>query len=122
MMMMFSLPQKTLNISKKSVYPAQMLVVYKYANIVANMDINHALFPIVNQKFFELYLCRVQTNFDEHSFQQVNGVSDKFYEFNVPLMKKIKTQIKAAETLYDNEGKKNANDDGLSYYYRNCAK
>lgn len=99
-----------------------MLVVYKYANLVANMDINHALFPIVNQKFFELYLSRVPLNYDEHSFQQVNGVSDKIYEFNVPLMKKIKTQLKAAENFYDNEAKTHANDDGISYYYRSCGK
>ncbi|XP_059219883.1 ectopic P granules protein 5 homolog isoform X1 [Stomoxys calcitrans] len=114
--------KKTLSISKRSSFPANMLVVYKYANLVANMDINHALFPIVNQKFFELFLARIPSNFDEHSFQQINGVSDKIYEYNVPLMKKIKTQLKAAETFYDNEAKTHANDDALSYYYRNCVK
>ncbi|XP_005180740.1 ectopic P granules protein 5 homolog isoform X2 [Musca domestica] len=112
--------KKTLNLAKRPVFPANMLVIYKYANLIANMDINHALFPIVNQKFFELFLSRVPPSYDEHSFQQTHGVSDKFYEFNVPLMKKIKTQLKAAETFYDNEAKTHANDESFSYYYRNC--
>ncbi|XP_065371725.1 ectopic P granules protein 5 homolog isoform X2 [Calliphora vicina] len=114
--------KKTLNIAKKPTYPAHMLVIYKYANLVANMDINHALFAIINQKFFELYLSRIPTHYDDHSFQQIFGVSDKFYDFNITIMKKIKTQLKAAETLYENEAKKHAQDDGLSYCYRNCAK
>ncbi|KAM7362755.1 ectopic P-granules autophagy protein 5 [Cochliomyia hominivorax] len=114
--------KKTLSIAKKSSYPANMLVVYKYANLVANMDIGHALFPIINQKFFELYLARIPPHYDEHSFQQVHGVSDKFYDFNVTVMKKIKNQLKAAETLYESEAKKHAQDDGLSYCYRSCAK
>ncbi|XP_073818455.1 ectopic P-granules autophagy protein 5 isoform X2 [Musca autumnalis] len=112
--------KKTLTIAKRPVFPANMLVIYKYANLIANMDINHVLFPIVNQKFFELFLSRVPSSFDEHSFQQTNGVSDKFYEFNVPLMKRIKTQLKAAETFYDNEAKTHANDESFSYYYRSC--
>lgn len=99
-----------------------MLVVYKYANLIATMDINHALFPIINQKFFELYLARIPIHYDEHSFQQVYGVSDKFYDFNVTLIEKIKTQLKAAETLYESEAKKHAQEEGLSYCYRDSAK
>lgn len=99
-----------------------MLVLYKYANLIANMDINHALFPIINQKFFELYLSRIPIHYDEHSFQQVFGVSDKFYDFNIPIMKKVKTQLKAAETLYENEATTHAQDNSLCYWYTNCAK
>lgn len=108
--------------SKKATYSGQLLVLYKYANLLANMDVKHALFPIINQKFFELYLSRIPIHYDDHSFQQVYGVSDKFYEYNVTVMKKIKSQLKAAESYYESEAKKHAQNDGLSYCYRNCAK
>ncbi|XP_037950670.1 ectopic P granules protein 5 homolog isoform X2 [Teleopsis dalmanni] len=114
--------KKTTAITKISTFPAQLLVIYKYANLMSLMDINHPLFPIVNQKFFELFLYRVPLHYDEHSFQHIYGVSDKFYEFNVPLMKKIKSNLKAAETFYNNEATAKADDDALSFYYRNCAK
>lgn len=99
-----------------------MLVIYKYANLIASMDINHALFPIINKKFFELFLSRFPAHYDEHNFQNVYGVSDKFYDFNIAIMKKIKTQLKAAETLCEQEATKNAQDRSLCYWYKNCAK
>lgn len=55
------------------------------------------------------------------SFQNTFGVSDKFYEHNVPLMKKIKTNLKSAEVYYTRMAMNNATDEALNYFYRNCA-
>ncbi|KAL9894528.1 ectopic P granules protein 5 homolog [Glossina fuscipes] len=85
------------------------------------MDVKHALYPIINQKFSELYLSRVPTHYNEHSFQQTHGVTDKFYDFNVSLMKKLKNNLEAAEKFYESEATKHR-DDGFVFYCRSCAK
>ncbi|XP_053947288.1 ectopic P granules protein 5 homolog isoform X1 [Anastrepha ludens] len=103
-------------------FPAQMLVIYKYANVIAGMDISHPVFPIICQKFFELYLSRVPLECDEYSFGGVYGVSDKFYDFNVPLMKKVSTNLKAADAFYTNEATKRAAEESLSIFYSDCSK
>ncbi|XP_011192881.2 ectopic P granules protein 5 homolog isoform X1 [Zeugodacus cucurbitae] len=103
-------------------FPPQLLVIYKYANLIAGMDISHPVFPIVCQKFFELYLSRVPLECDEYSFGGVYGVSDKFYEYNVPLMKKISTNLKAADVFYSNEATKRATEESLSIFYNDCSK
>lgn len=114
--------KKTLSFTKTIVFPAQQLVVYKYAQLIASMGIQHALFPIVCQKFFELYLWRVPVECDITSANHNFGVSEKFYEYNVALMKSIKAQLKLAETNYDAIAKKRANDDAAAHVYRSCAK
>lgn len=48
------------------------------------------LLPIFCQKFFHLYLTRIRLTADEERFSDVYGVADKFYEHNIPLMKKLK--------------------------------
>uniref|UniRef100_A0A1A9VTB9 Uncharacterized protein n=1 Tax=Glossina austeni TaxID=7395 RepID=A0A1A9VTB9_GLOAU len=113
--------KKTLNVVKRPTYSAQTLCLYKYANLLAGMDVKHALFPIINQKFFELYLSRVPADYDEHSFQQTYGVADKFYDFNVSLMKKLTNNLKAAAIFYESEATKHR-DDAFVFYCRNCAK
>ncbi|XP_037885384.1 ectopic P granules protein 5 homolog isoform X1 [Glossina fuscipes] len=113
--------KKTLNIAKRPTYSAQTLCLYKYANLLAGMDVKHALYPIINQKFFELYLSRVPTHYDEHSFQQTHGIADKFYDFNVSLMKKLKNNLEAAEKFYETEATKHR-DDGFVFYCTSCAK
>uniref|UniRef100_A0A1A9W6G3 Ectopic P granules protein 5 homolog n=1 Tax=Glossina brevipalpis TaxID=37001 RepID=A0A1A9W6G3_9MUSC len=113
--------KKTLNVVKKPTFSAQMLCLYKYANLLVGMDIKHALFPIINQKFFELYLSRLPSHYDIHSFQQAYGVADKFYEFNVPLMKKLKCNLKAAENFYSLEAGKQG-DEAFVFYCTNCSK
>ncbi|XP_017477815.1 PREDICTED: ectopic P granules protein 5 homolog isoform X2 [Rhagoletis zephyria] len=103
-------------------FPAQMLVIYKYANVIASMDISQPIFPILCQKFFELYLSRVPLECDEYSFGGVYGVSDKFYDFNAPLMKKVSANLKAADAFYSNEATKRAAEESLSIFYGDCSK
>ncbi|XP_030371319.1 ectopic P granules protein 5 homolog [Scaptodrosophila lebanonensis] len=114
--------RKTLALTKTASFPPHMLVLYKYANLIAGMDVTHALFPIINQKFFELFLWRVPIDSEAHSFIHNFGVSDKFYDHNISLMKRIKTQLKAAENHYTSEAAKRAQDDAAGYFYRSCAK
>nr|NP_650752.2 ectopic P-granules autophagy protein 5, isoform C [Drosophila melanogaster]Q9VE34.2 RecName: Full=Ectopic P granules protein 5 homolog [Drosophila melanogaster]AAF55595.2 ectopic P-granules autophagy protein 5, isoform C [Drosophila melanogaster] len=114
--------KKTISLSKTSAFPASQLVIFKYAQLLASMESTHALFPIVCQKFFELYLWRVPTENESLNFSHNFGVSDKFYEYNVPLMKSIKSQLKSAESYYSALATKNANDDAMAHFYRNCCK
>jgi len=112
--------KKTISLSKTNAFPASQLVIYKYAQLLASMDSNHALFPIVCQKFFELYLWRVPTENESLNFSHNFGVSDKFYEHNVPLMKSIKSQLKSAESYYSALATKSASDDAMGHFYRSC--
>jgi len=114
--------KKTISLSKTSAFSASQLVIFKYAQLLASMESTHALFPIVCQKFFELYLWRVPTENESLNFSHNFGVSDKFYEYNVPLMKSIKSQLKSAESYYSALATKNANDDAMAHFYRNCCK
>ncbi|XP_055908978.1 ectopic P granules protein 5 homolog isoform X2 [Eupeodes corollae] len=111
--------KKTSSILKFPIFTAQNLVVYKYANIISTLDVNHPAFPLLVQQFFVLFLARVPFDPDEERFQYTFGVSDKLYEFNVTLMKKIKTNLKAAESLYL---EKVVEDKEMAYFYNNCSK
>ncbi|ALC46612.1 CG14299 [Drosophila busckii] len=112
--------KKTLGICKTNAFAAQQLVIYKYAQLLSVMDITHALFPIVCQKFFELYLWRVPIDGAQSNFSQSQGVANKFYEHNVSLMKTIKSQMKSAEVYYDAIGKKRADDESAAFIFRSC--
>ncbi|XP_017140447.2 ectopic P granules protein 5 homolog [Drosophila miranda] len=114
--------KKTLSLSKTNAFPANQLVVFKYAQLLSSMEINHPFFPIVCQKFFELYLWRVPSEGQTLNFSHNFGVSDKFYEHNVPLMKSIKGQLKSAESYYAALALKSASDDSLAHFYRSCCK
>lgn len=48
------------------------------------------LLPIFCQRFFLLFLTRIRFNVDEQRFTDVYGMADKLYDFNIPLMKKLK--------------------------------
>ncbi|XP_067619599.1 ectopic P granules protein 5 homolog isoform X2 [Eurosta solidaginis] len=117
-----ALKKTTSALKMSNTFPPQMLVIYKYASVISNIDISHPVFPILCQKFFELYLSRVPLEYDEYSFGGVYGVSNKFYDFNVPLMKKISTNLKAANIFYSNEATKCATEENLSLFYNDCAK
>lgn len=114
--------KKTLALSKTNSFPAQQLVIYKYAQLLSSMDVTHALFPIFCQKFFELYLWRVPAECDAQQLNQNYGVAEKFYEHNVTLMKSIKTQLKSAEVYYAAVATKRAQDDAPAHMYRSCTK
>ncbi|XP_034484557.1 ectopic P granules protein 5 homolog [Drosophila innubila] len=114
--------KKTLSLTKINPFPAKQLVIYKYAQLLATMDTTHALFPIVCQKFFELYLWRVPVECDVRNIDQNLGVAEKFYEQNVTLMKTIKTQLKSAEVYYAAIASKRAQDEAAAHMYRSCTK
>ncbi|XP_034112376.2 ectopic P granules protein 5 homolog [Drosophila albomicans] len=114
--------KKTLSLSKSNAFPARQLVIYKYAQLLSTMDTTHALFPIVCQKFFELYLWRVPVECDVRITNENMGVAEKFYEHNVPLMKTIKTQLKTAEVYYAAIANKRAQEEATAYMYRSCTK
>ncbi|XP_055848760.1 ectopic P granules protein 5 homolog isoform X2 [Episyrphus balteatus] len=111
--------KKTSSIVKFSTFPAQNLVIYKYANLISTIEFNHPALPLLVQQFFVLFLARVPLHPDEERFQCTYGVSDKLYEFNVSLMKKIKANLKAAENFYT---EKVSEDHDLTYFYTNCSK
>lgn len=71
-------------------FPAQSLVVYKLANLIVTCSFDHPLLPILCQRFFLLYLVRVQMSYEDVRYSDVFGVADKFYEQNVSLMTKLK--------------------------------
>ncbi|XP_017037889.1 ectopic P granules protein 5 homolog [Drosophila kikkawai] len=114
--------KKTISLTKATAFPPSQLVIFKYAQLLASMDSNHALFPIVCQKFFELYLWRVPTENESLNFSHNFGVADKFYEHNVPLMKSIKSQLKSAEAYYSALATKSASDEAMGHFYRSCCK
>lgn len=66
------------------------LVLYKLANLILTLPQHEELLPIFCQKFFHLYLTRIRFTADEERFTDVYGVADKFYDANIPLMKKLK--------------------------------
>lgn len=66
------------------------LVLYKLANLIPSLSQQEELLPIFCQKFFHLYLARIRFTADEERFTDVYGVADKFYDVNIPLMKKLK--------------------------------
>lgn len=66
------------------------LVLYKLANLIVTLPPQEELLPIFCQRFFHLYLTRIRFSEDEHRFTDVYGVADKFYDYNIPLMKKLK--------------------------------
>lgn len=71
-------------------FPSQSLVLYKLANLIVTCSFDHPILPILCQRFFLLYLARVQMSYEDARFSDVFGVSDKFYEQNVTLMMKMK--------------------------------
>lgn len=73
------------------------LVIFKFANLIINCSHNQPLLPIFCQRFFTLYLTRARLTPDEARFTEVYGVSDKFFEHNVPLFKKLKKFLMEAE-------------------------
>lgn len=73
------------------------LVIFKLANLIINCSYNTPLLPIFCQRFFTLYLTRVRMTADEARDTEVYGVSDKFFEHNVPLFKKLKKFLIDAE-------------------------
>ncbi|EDW83213.2 uncharacterized protein Dwil_GK22441 [Drosophila willistoni] len=114
--------KKTSAIQKTNAFSASQLVIYKYAQLLASMETTHALFPIICQKFFELYLWRVPTEVESQNFSYNFGVSDRFYEYNVTLMKSLKGQLKSAEVYYTSLSRKRSNEEGVGHLYNSCAK
>lgn len=117
-----SILKKTTQIVGVSNFNAQFLVIFKYANLISTMEPSNSLFPLICQKFFKLYLSRVPLHYDEERFSHTYGVSDKFYEYNVSLMKKIKSKISMVEKYYEEEADKVTNDEGYKYFLQNCSK
>jgi ectopic P granules protein 5 len=81
-------------------FPTASLCVFKWGQFIVNTPVNHQLFPLVCQQFFMLYLARVPLSSNEERFYDSYGVADKFYEYNIGLMKKIKRQLTDAEGYY----------------------
>lgn len=71
-------------------FTANSLVLFKLANLIVTLPQQEELLPIFCQKFFHLYLTRIRFTADEERFTDVYGVADKFYDTNIPLMKKMK--------------------------------
>lgn len=67
--------QKACSVVGYTNFQPQSLVLYKYANVISNMDYQHHLYPIMCQKFFTLYLTRIPYNEDERRF--VNTLKKK---------------------------------------------
>lgn len=65
-------------------------MLYKLANLILTLPQHEELLPIFCQKFFHLYLTRIRFTVDEERFTDAYGVADKFYDANIPLMKKLK--------------------------------
>lgn len=111
--------KKTSSIVKFSTFSAQNLVIYKYASLISTIGVQHPALPLLVQQFFVLFLGRVPMHPDEERFQYSYGVSDKLYEFNVSLMKKIKNNLKTAENFYL---EKITDDHDVAYFYNTCNK
>lgn len=58
------------------------------------------MLPLLCQKFFHLYLAAVPLSADEQRFAESFRVADKFYEANIPLMKKLKKFFFEAESYH----------------------
>lgn len=72
--------------------------------------------PILCQKFFHLYLTRITFTADEIRFNDVHGVADKFYDHNIPLMKKLKGFLIEA-VKYDKDESLKLEDEILSQFH-----
>lgn len=72
-------------------------MVFKFANVIINCSYEQHLLPILCQRFFTLYMARVPLTVDEAQFTAVYGVSDKFFDYNSPLFKKMKRFLSEAE-------------------------
>lgn len=81
----------------------------------------HHLIPILCQKFFHLYLERVELSIDEQRYADTYGVADKFYECNLTLMKKLKKYFLNAEQFYNAESLK-TDDEEIAQYYASCCR
>lgn len=96
--------------------PANALVLYKLANLILTLPPQEELLPIFCQKFFHLYLTRIRFTADEERFTDVYGVADKFYDANIPLMKKLKKLfIDCAK--FEKERSIKSEDSNLSEFY-----
>lgn len=100
---------------------AAALTIFKLANLIITCSYEHPLLPIVCQKFFNLYLARLYVYDDDKVFAEKFGVSNCFYETNLPLMKKLKKFFADTEKYY-NETSLKESDGELSEFYSNCAK
>lgn len=95
---------------------ANSLVIYKLANLILNFPYHEELLPIFCQNFFHLYLTRIRFTTDEARFSDVYGVADKFYEHNIPLMKKLKNFFNDA-AKFEKERSIKSEDERLSDFY-----
>ena len=93
------------------------LVLYKLGNLITTCSCDHHLFPILWQKFFKLYLARVQFSDDVGHFAETHGVAVKFFEQNVSLMKKMKALLVEAET-FEKARITKTEDEVLSQFYK----
>lgn len=73
------------------------------------------------QRFFTLYLARVSLTPDEERYAETYGVADKFFEWNVPLMKKLKKFLIASETYFNQESLK-AEDNLRTQFLSSCCR
>lgn len=89
---------------------AHSLVIYKVANLILNCVYDEPVLPVLCQLFFHLYLTRIRYTSDEMRFNDLYGVADKFYEHNVPLMKKLKRYLVDA-VKYDHDRSMQATDE-----------
>lgn len=92
--------QKIANTLECPSFSANHLILYKYATLITTCSQNSALLPILCQRFFELYLYRIPLSVDEERFTEIYGVADKFYESDIPLMKRVKKSLQDAAHLY----------------------
>ncbi|XP_062538593.1 ectopic P granules protein 5 homolog isoform X2 [Armigeres subalbatus] len=102
-------------------FPPSSLTIFKLANLVANCTINNFMYPIVCQLFFTLYLSRIPLSPDEERFVNCYGVADRFYEYNVGLMKRIKKQLYDAECYY-NSASVGESDERQRSFYNHCTR
>lgn len=104
-----------------SPFPPVSLVIYKLANLILTCSYDQPLLPIFCQKFFYLYLTRIRFHADEEQYTDAYGVSDKFYEHNVALMKKLKRFWIEAEKN-DRDLASKASDEHESQFYSSRAR
>ncbi|XP_058811309.1 ectopic P granules protein 5 homolog [Topomyia yanbarensis] len=97
-------------------FPANALTLYKLANLVATSSIKNYMYPIVCQLFFTIYLSRIPLAHDEERFAHLFGVSDRFYEYNVGLMKRVKIKLYEAECYYNAASVSETDESQLSFY------
>lgn len=81
--------------------PSSSLVVYKISNYILTLARDHPLVPVFLEYFNFLYLTRVfESEALIASNNGVYGVSSKFYNGNVSLMKKLKKWLQETENNY----------------------